>query len=236
MQTFYDILGLSSNCSLEDIKNSYRQLCKIYHPDRNPDDKDKFIEIKKAYETLVDEELRREYDIDLLCSPNCKPQRINIKNNIELTLDDCFYGCIKKYRLYSGIYDVVVPKYSKPGDIIYLDGLGWNGGDLELEIVIKEKNNNYFLDSKNNLHYILEIDIWESILGLECEIDIFGEVIKCIIKPFTKTGDMFLLIGKGYPNGRYKTNLIIEIKVKDLLNLNEEQLDLVRKIKEIGEQ
>ena len=47
---------------------------------------------------------------------------------------------------------------------------------------------------------------------------------------------MFLLIGKGYPNGRYKTNLIIEIKVKDLLNLNDEQLDLVRKIKDIGEQ
>ena len=119
--------------------------------------------------------------------------------------------------------------------MIYLDGLGWNGGDLELEIVIKEKNN-YFLDSKNNLHYILEIDIWESILGLECEIEVFGEVIKCSIKPFAKTGDMFLLIGKGYPNGRYKTNLIIEIRVKDLLELNEEQLDLVRKIKEIGEQ
>lgn len=46
METFYDILHLSSDCSLEDIKNSYRQLCKIYHPDRNSDDKDKFIEIK----------------------------------------------------------------------------------------------------------------------------------------------------------------------------------------------
>jgi hypothetical protein len=68
-----------------------------------------------------------------------------------------------------------------------------------------------------------------------CDIKIFDENIKCNIKPFTRTGDMFLLIGKGYPNGRYKTNLIIEIKVKDLLELNEEQLDLVRKIKEIGE-
>ena len=46
---------------------------------------------------------------------------------------------------------------------------------------------------------------------------------------------MILLIGKGYPNGRYKTNLIIEIKVRDLLKLSEEQLKLVRKIKEIGE-
>ena len=139
MYTFYDILELSPDCSLEDIKNSYRQLCKKYHPDRNPDDNDKFLEIQKAYETLVDEDLRREYDLDLMCSPNCKPQRVNIKNNIELTLDECYYGCVKKYRLFSGVYDVVVPKYSKPGDKIYLYGFGWNGGDLELEIVIEKK-------------------------------------------------------------------------------------------------
>ena len=92
------------------------------------------------------------------------------------------------------------------------------------------------MDSKFNLHYILEIDIWESILGVECEFEVFDDVVKCNIKPFSKTGDMFLLIGKGYPNGKYKTNLIIEIKVKDLYNLNDEQLELVRKIKEIGEQ
>ena len=150
-------------------------------------------------------------------------------------MDFSLLCCVKKYRLFSGVYDVIIPKYSKPGDRIYLDGLGWNGGDLELEIVI-EKNKNYFLDSKFNLHYILEIDLWDSILGFECEFDVFGETIECNIKPFTRTGDMFLLIGKGYPNGKYKTNLIIEIKVRDLFNLNEEQLDLVRKIKEIGEQ
>ena len=235
MQTFYDILELSSDCSLEDIKNSYRKLCKIYHPDKNPDDEDKFIEIQKAYETLVDENLRREYDLDMMCSPNCKPQRINIKNNIELTLDECYYGCIKRYRLFSGVYEVSIPKYSKPGDIVYLDGLGWNGGDLELVIVVNE-NNNYFLDSKLNLHYILEIDLWDSILGFECEFKVFDENIKCNIKPFTKSGDMLLLIGKGYPNGRYRTNLILEVKVKNLCKLSEKQLDLVREIKEIGEQ
>ena len=235
METLYDILQLKSDCSLDDIKNAYRQLCKLYHPDRNPDNEDKFLEIKKAYDILVDEELRKEYDLDIQCSPNCKPQRINIKNNIELTLDECYYGCIKKYRLFSGLYDVVVPQFSKPGDKIYLEGLGWNGGDLELEIVV-EKNNNYYLDSKLNLHYILEIDIWDSILGYECTLKVFDETINCNIKPFTRTGNMFLLICKGYPNGRYKTNLIIEIKVKDLLKLSDEQLDLVRKIKEIGEQ
>ena len=235
MKTFYDILELSSDCSLENIKNSYRQLCKKYHPDRNPEYNDRFIEIQKAYETLVDEKLRREYDLDLMCSPNCKPQKVNIKNNIELTIDECYYGCVKKYRLFSGVYDVNIPKFSKPGDRIYLEGLGWNGGDLELEIVIMEKNN-YFLDSKLNLHYILEIDFWDSILGCECEFNILDDNIKCNIKPFTKTGNLLLMIGKGYPNGRYRTNLIIEIKIKELTELNEEQFDLVRKIKEIGEQ
>ena len=107
MNNFYDILELNIGCSLEDIKNSYRRLCKIYHPDKNPDNKDKFLEISKAYETLVDEDLRKEYDLDLICSPNCKPQKINIKNNIELTLDECYYGCVKKYRLFSGVYDVI---------------------------------------------------------------------------------------------------------------------------------
>ena len=61
MQTFYEILELSPDCTLEDIKNSYRQLCKIYHPDRNPDNTIKFLEIKKAYDILVDEDLRKEY-------------------------------------------------------------------------------------------------------------------------------------------------------------------------------
>jgi DnaJ-class molecular chaperone len=87
-----------------------------------------------------------------------------------------------------------------------------------------------------NLHYILEIDIWDSILGCECEFKIFDDNIKCNIKPFTKSGNLMLYIGKGYPNGKYKTNLIVEVKIKDLLELNGEQLDLVRKIKDIGEQ
>lgn len=234
MQNFYEILELNLDCTSEDIKNSYRQLCKIYHPDKNPDNSDKFIEIQKAYETLIDEDLRREYDLDLICSPNCKPQKVNIKNNIELTLDECYYGCLKKYRLYSGVYDIVIPKHSKPCDIIYLEGLGWNGGDLELEITVK-KNNNYYLDSRFNLNYTLEIDVWDSILGCECILNVFDEEIKCNIKPFSKTGDRLMFINKGYPNGRYKTNLIVEIKIKDLKELNEEQLDMVRRIKEIGE-
>jgi DnaJ-class molecular chaperone len=54
---YYKILGVDSLASLEEIKVAYRALAMKYHPDRNPDDKtaeDKFKEVHKAYEILVE--------------------------------------------------------------------------------------------------------------------------------------------------------------------------------------
>jgi tetratricopeptide (TPR) repeat protein len=52
----YRLLGLSSGASFEQIKSSYRQLARRYHPDVNPGDtraKEKFIEITAAYKFLL---------------------------------------------------------------------------------------------------------------------------------------------------------------------------------------
>jgi tetratricopeptide (TPR) repeat protein len=52
----YQILGVSPNASLEEIKSAYRQLVKQYHPDRHPNDQqaaDQFIRINFAYEQLL---------------------------------------------------------------------------------------------------------------------------------------------------------------------------------------
>ncbi|MEA2030630.1 MAG: DnaJ C-terminal domain-containing protein [candidate division Zixibacteria bacterium] len=64
-KTFYDILGVSENASVDEIKRSFRQLAKKYHPDRNRGDKTtetKFKEISEAYDTLSDKKKRQEYD------------------------------------------------------------------------------------------------------------------------------------------------------------------------------
>lgn len=53
----YQLLGLNSGASIEEIKASYRRLARRYHPDVNPTDKqakDKFIAITEAYEFLLD--------------------------------------------------------------------------------------------------------------------------------------------------------------------------------------
>jgi molecular chaperone DnaJ len=62
---FYSVLGIPRTASHDEIKKAYRTLALKYHPDRNPDNKEaeaKFKEASQAYETLSNEQKRRQYD------------------------------------------------------------------------------------------------------------------------------------------------------------------------------
>ena len=63
MTDFYKVLEVDEKATQEDIKKSYRKLSLKYHPDKNPATEEKFKEISQAYETLGDNDKRREYDM-----------------------------------------------------------------------------------------------------------------------------------------------------------------------------
>lgn len=70
---YYELLEIEKDSTDDEIKLAYRKLAKKYHPDLNKTDpraKEKFIEIKEAYDTLKDPIKRRIYH-----QQNFNPQR-----------------------------------------------------------------------------------------------------------------------------------------------------------------
>lgn len=65
VENYYQILGIDKNANAKKVKRAYRKLALRYHPDKNPGDKtaeEKFKIILNAYQTLSDEQKRKEYD------------------------------------------------------------------------------------------------------------------------------------------------------------------------------
>ena len=91
-EDFYSILGLSNDCSDEDIRRTYRMLAMKHHPDKNmkktaserQSAEEIFKTINLAYETLGDPVKRKRYDNDiafdqiwtLLCDVFCPIQSV----------------------------------------------------------------------------------------------------------------------------------------------------------------
>ncbi|KAL4635492.1 hypothetical protein GN956_G12886 [Arapaima gigas] len=64
-EDYYQLLGLSKDASTREIRQAFKKLALVMHPDKNPGDAsahDKFLRINRAYEVLKDEDLRKKYD------------------------------------------------------------------------------------------------------------------------------------------------------------------------------
>ena len=96
-KNYYEILEIDKKASPEIIKKAYSTLAKKYHPDLQPanlksDCEEKIKLINEAYETLSDEEKRKNYDLILENSENKNQEiidnLINENNILKSKLND----------------------------------------------------------------------------------------------------------------------------------------------------
>lgn len=64
-QNFYEFLGVSQSATTAEIRQAYRRLSAVLHPDKNPGDPEagaKFRMLAGIYEVLKDSDMRKQYD------------------------------------------------------------------------------------------------------------------------------------------------------------------------------
>ncbi|MGL6105125.1 DnaJ domain-containing protein [Romboutsia sp.] len=74
-ETLYDILEIDSEATSKEIKKSYATKIRIHTPEKDPD---MFEKIKNAYETLINEEAREEYDLNLKYGEEIRQYKIKV--------------------------------------------------------------------------------------------------------------------------------------------------------------
>jgi molecular chaperone DnaJ len=116
---FYEVLGVDKNAEENDIKRSFRELARQFHPDLNPGGAEKFKEINEAYAVLGDAQLRARYDRwghegegssggissmvdaveevlgDVLRRRKKKQRGRDLRYTLEVTFEEAAFGCTK---------------------------------------------------------------------------------------------------------------------------------------------
>ncbi|XP_075581696.1 dnaJ homolog subfamily A member 1-like isoform X4 [Pelecanus crispus] len=126
---YYDVLGVKPSASAEELKKAYRKLALKYHPDKNPNEGEKFKQISQAYEILSDQKKRNLYDkggeqavkeggfsssfgspmdlFDLFFGGGGRMQRErrgkNVVHQLSISLEDLYNGATRKLALQKNV-------------------------------------------------------------------------------------------------------------------------------------
>lgn len=168
----------------------------------------------------------------------------NINTEITATISESFFGATKSITFKtvdngSKKIDVKIPAGIRNNEKIRIIGQGKPGknggknGDLFIKIKIKD-NQNLRLQGID-LYTDLLISPWESALSTKITVQSIDEEIEVQVPKGTQSGDTITISGKGYKDGKGgRGNLIAVVKIMMPKAINDEEIKLFKKLKEIS--
>jgi DnaJ-class molecular chaperone len=207
MKTPYAILGVSKTATQDEIKKAYRSLVKKHHPDLNPGNKkaeEKFKEISHAYDLIGTPEERKKFDNG---------------ENIEQQEQE-WQGQQSHRRSSQGPRS---DRYSQS----FADQFG--GEDFFEELFKSQRGQQQQQKSQRDVHYQMDINFRESILGVEKVINLpNGKNLAVKIPPGIISGTKLRFKNQGTqgPNESTHGDAFIEIQVASQEGWTRRGLDL----------
>jgi DnaJ-class molecular chaperone len=218
-KNYYEILQVSENASIDDIKQSFRKLSMKYHPDKNksPDATDKFQKISEAYETLGDVEKRAKYDMSFK-NPFIKMMPMNNQMPMHNDIDDFlqnFFGMPFGHANNNSPFG--------PGIHVFHGGIPNNSLQKPIPII---KNINIPIEKiLTGTVMPIEIERWI----IENEIKVFEtETIYATIPKGIDEGEIIILRDKGnILSEQLKGDIKLLVKIDNNTDFKRHGLDLI---------
>ena len=169
----------------------------------------------------------------------------NIETEINISIEDGFYGAEKKVVLNNlegkpKTIEVKIPEGIQNGQKIRLIGQGKKGqnggknGDLYIKINI-EDGKKYKINGID-LYTVVPISPWEAALGAKAKVNSIDDTKTAIFIPSgVQSGEVIEIPEKGYKNSEGKRGkLIAQINIVVPENLTKEEIEMFKKLKEIS--
>ena len=130
----YARLGLHRRCTAEQIRDAYRRMARLFHPDLNPGSEESVQQtqdINLAYEVLGDPDRRRAYDDELSAGkrsagtarrPGSGTSSQNVTQDLSLRIEELLGGAVREVQVNDPAnpngretYRLVIPPDTAPG-------------------------------------------------------------------------------------------------------------------------
>ena len=168
----------------------------------------------------------------------------NIETEINVSLEDAFYGVEKKISLRTvegkmKTFSVKIPEGIRNGEKIRLIGQGKKGinggknGDLLIKIDIED--NKVFKLYGCDLCTDLKLTPWEAALGTRIDLKTIDGETKIYIPQGVQSGEKIKIPSKGYKDGKGgRGDLVAEIKIMVPKKLELDEKEMFEKLKEMS--